>query len=166
MRVSEYMSHYPVSVSPHATVLEAAETMYGGGFRHLPVLEDGRLVGIISDRDLRQSAPTVLNNPPHHRISVLDKAARLGENGTFRASPPTGPVRPERIESGLAVLEVHSLMTREVETIEPSSTLRCAAIKFSQGGFGALLVLEDGELVGMFTMRDLLRWVLEQTRTR
>jgi len=142
MRVSEYMSHHPVSVSPHTTALEAAEVMYGGGFRHLPVLEDGRLVGILSDRDLRQSAPTVLSNPPHHRIS------------------------PQRIESGLAALEVHSLMTRQVETIGPNSTLRCAALKFSQGGFGALPVLENGQLVGMFTMRDLLRWLLEHTRTR
>lgn len=142
MRVSEYMSHHPVSVTPHTTALEAAEKMYGGGFRHLPVLEQGKLVGIVSDRDLRQSTPVEWTNPPHHRIS------------------------PERIESGLSTLEVHMLMTRKVQTIDPSATLRTAALKFSQGGFGALPVLEDGKLVGMFTMRDLLRWLLEHTRTR
>ena len=90
MRVSEYMSHHPVCVTPHTTALEAAEKMYGGGFRHLPVLEKGKLVGIVSDRDLRQSTPVEWTNPPHHRIS------------------------PERIESGLSTLEVHMLMTRKV----------------------------------------------------
>ena len=50
--VTGWMSHDPVTLPPEATVAEAHERMMQEGFRHIPILEHGRLVGIVSLRDL------------------------------------------------------------------------------------------------------------------
>jgi CBS domain-containing protein len=46
------MSRDPITLQPDATISEARDRMLEGGFRHIPVLEDGRVVGIVSLRDL------------------------------------------------------------------------------------------------------------------
>lgn len=51
---SDYMSRDPVTAKPDDDTMEIAERMLHGGFRHLPVVEEGRLVGMVSARDLLQ----------------------------------------------------------------------------------------------------------------
>ena len=51
-RVSEWMTPDPITTEPNADADEAIEMMMSHGFRHLPVLEDGKLAGIVSLRDL------------------------------------------------------------------------------------------------------------------
>lgn len=53
--ILDWMTHDPVTIEPDATVQEALDRMLSGGFRHLPVVEGGRLVGIISMRDLSRA---------------------------------------------------------------------------------------------------------------
>ncbi len=53
--VSKGMSSNPQTIGPDATVGEAMDKMLDGEFRHLPVMEDGMLVGIVSMRDLARS---------------------------------------------------------------------------------------------------------------
>jgi CBS domain-containing protein len=50
--VSDQMTHDPITVGRNASNGEAASLMIHGGFRHVPVVEDDRLVGIVSIRDL------------------------------------------------------------------------------------------------------------------
>jgi CBS domain-containing protein len=50
--VTDWMTSNPVSLSPDATITEALHQMLDAGFRHLPVVRDGRLIGIVSIRDL------------------------------------------------------------------------------------------------------------------
>lgn len=50
--VAEWMTKDPATIEAGASVAEALDRMLGGGFRHLPVLESGALVGIVSLRDL------------------------------------------------------------------------------------------------------------------
>ena len=50
--VADWMTHRPETIEPSDTTGHAATLMIHGGFRHLPVLEDGRVVGVISIRDL------------------------------------------------------------------------------------------------------------------
>lgn len=54
MRVADRMTANPVTVSPEETLAMARELMKRGKFRSLPVVEGGRLVGILTDRDTRQ----------------------------------------------------------------------------------------------------------------
>ena len=53
--VDKWMTPNPVTITPAATVGQALDLMLGGGFRHLPVMEDEQLVGIVSMRDLAGS---------------------------------------------------------------------------------------------------------------
>jgi CBS domain-containing protein len=53
--VSRWMTPRPVTIAPDATVGQALDVMLNGGFRHLPVMEGERLVGIVSMRDLAGS---------------------------------------------------------------------------------------------------------------
>lgn len=50
--VDEYTSPILITVEPNANLDEALELMQGNGIRHLPVLENGKILGIISERDL------------------------------------------------------------------------------------------------------------------
>lgn len=54
--VSAWMTRHPDTIEPTDTTDHAASLMIHGGFRHLPVLEDGRVVGIVSIRDLMRVA--------------------------------------------------------------------------------------------------------------
>ncbi|HSR57255.1 MAG TPA: CBS domain-containing protein, partial [Candidatus Binataceae bacterium] len=54
MQVAARMTPNPVAVTPRDTLAKARALMHAGGFRRLPVVEEGELVGILSERDLRQ----------------------------------------------------------------------------------------------------------------
>jgi len=54
MNVGDRMTNNPVTVTPSETLAVAQERLRSGGFRQLPVVDQGRLVGIITDRDLRR----------------------------------------------------------------------------------------------------------------
>lgn len=53
MLVRDYMTKNPVTIGPHDSLCHAYFTMKAGGFRRLPVMRDGNLVGILSEYDLR-----------------------------------------------------------------------------------------------------------------
>jgi CBS domain-containing protein len=50
--VGDWMTRDPITVDSHATHGEAAMMMIHGGFRHVPIVDDGKLVGVVSIRDL------------------------------------------------------------------------------------------------------------------
>jgi CBS domain-containing protein len=54
--VSEWMTRHPDTIEPGDTTDHAASLMIHGGFRHLPVVEEGKVVGIVSIRDLMRVA--------------------------------------------------------------------------------------------------------------
>ena len=53
--IGHWMTRAPQTVSPDATVEEALRRMVDGGFRHLPVVEDGRVIGMLSMRDVSRA---------------------------------------------------------------------------------------------------------------
>jgi CBS domain-containing protein len=53
-RVRQWMTESVVTIEPETTVEDAAEMMFERNFRHLPVMKDGRLLGIVSLRRLSQ----------------------------------------------------------------------------------------------------------------
>jgi CBS domain-containing protein len=57
MKVSERMTRNPIHVRLADTLASARTIMRAEGFKHLPVVETKRVLGVISDRDLRQHAP-------------------------------------------------------------------------------------------------------------
>lgn len=60
MRLEEIMRKRVVTVCTRTTIGEALALLRGNRIRHLPVMENGKLVGIVSDRDLRDALPSTL----------------------------------------------------------------------------------------------------------
>jgi acetoin utilization protein AcuB len=58
MKVRDLMTTTPTTVSPKMPVLEARDLMAKGRFRHLLVVEDGSLMGVVTDRDIRLNLPS------------------------------------------------------------------------------------------------------------
>jgi acetoin utilization protein AcuB len=136
--VRRWMRAPVMTIAADATVREAAALMRARAIRHLPVLDDrGRLVGIVTDRDLRQV--------------VFDAAVR--ERLPLEAD-------------ALGALPVREVMTWSVVTVTPATDLRAAAILMRERRLGALPVVEDGRLVGMLTERDLIAALLSLLRER
>jgi len=129
LRVAQFMTRSPVTVYPDALVKGAADIMRTRRLRHLPVVDrERRLVGIVTDRDLRQV--------------IFDPAiqARLGHAA-----------------DALKALTVRDVMTWGVVTVRPETAIRDAAWLMREQRLGALPVVQAGRLVGILTERDVLR---------
>lgn len=104
MRVREWMSPDPVTVAPSTSVDEARHLLDTYGVRHLPVVDHGRVVGMISDRDVRlahralATAPAdreqvdvaaVMSTPVHvvDADAEIEQAARLMLSRRISALP-------------------------------------------------------------------------------
>jgi acetoin utilization protein AcuB len=109
-------------------VLEARRLMLEKKIRHLPVTDGPKLVGIITDRDIRLNLPSAATSLSVWEINYL-----------------------------LAKLTVEAVMTRNVVAIESGRELREAARLMLDHGFGALPVVDGDLLVGIITETDLLR---------
>ncbi len=128
IRVREIMTRPPVTIRWDQTIGAAWTLMRTRRIRHLPVLDDrNRLVGIVTDRDLRQV--------------ILDPAiqAELGQS-------------PRALDS----LTVREIMTWGVLTTRPETEIRQAARLMHEQKIGALPVVEGDRVVGMLTESDLL----------
>ncbi|HEY8369997.1 MAG TPA: CBS domain-containing protein [Thermodesulfobacteriota bacterium] len=131
MRVRAWMQPLPETATPDMPVAEAYRLMRRGGFRHLPVVDGERLVGIVSDRDLPRARP---------EVAAPDSAAAGDQT--------------------MARLVVRDVMSREVTTVDPDRPVEEAARLMLDLRIGSLPVVEEGRLVGILTETDLLRaWV-------
>ena len=136
MKVKDAMSKDPFTIDPEAPLGTAMDVMRTRHLRHLPVVDDaGQLVGIITDRDLRQAcfAPAV--------AEYLSARAQRGVRQVART---------------LEDLRVRDFMTWVVVSVHPDASLAHAALIMSERRVGSLPVVENGRLVGMLTERDVL----------
>lgn len=130
--VADIMTPSPVTVTPRNAIRTAINLMREGGYRRLPVVDRGRLVGIITDRDLRRAA----NSPFVVREQWYDNFI-------------------------LDHIEVGSCMTPNPLTIESTVSIAEAARMMRNHKIGGLPVVNDGQLVGIVTETDLLDFLIE-----
>jgi acetoin utilization protein AcuB len=122
------MSHDPVVVRADVPIAVAVDLLRTRKIRHLPVVDAGdRLVGIVTDRDLRQVA-----FDPRIAEALGDAALTL------------------------AALTVREVMTWGVISVRPDADLRVAARLMRERKIGALPVVDDGRVVGILTETDVL----------
>lgn len=128
MRVREWMSPDPVTVEATMTVREARRLLAYYGIRHLPVVRDGAVVGMLSDRDLR------LDDDVVEALAHGVPAAELGLD------------RP-----------VEVVMSSPVHTIGDGEPIEAAARLMLSRRISAVPVLDgEGALVGLVTTTDCL----------
>ena len=133
MLVKDSMKRDPVTVKKDDSFRYALKLIRKEGIKHLPVLEGKRLVGIITDRDLRQAAPSPATSLEVHELNYL-----------------------------LERLKIEAIMTKKVITVSPESSLQEAAKLLIAHKLGCLPVVEREELVGIITESDFLRAYNEQ----
>lgn len=127
LTVNDLMTVIPNTVTPGTPLRQVIELMKTEGCRQLPVLENGRLVGIITDRDVRlvMNSPIVLHGRWQDE-ELLDKVT------------------------------AESCMTPNPMSVTPETPIYRAAAMLSIYKFGALPVVDDGALVGIITVTDFL----------
>jgi acetoin utilization protein AcuB len=116
------------SLPKDACLLDAVLTFRRTGFRHLPIVDDGRIVGIISERDIQRVSPSLLSNVAQEEYNSVFEKTRLKD-----------------------------VMTRDPLTVTPDTPLRDAAIILNEQKVGCLPVAVDGKLVGIITVIDMLQ---------
>lgn len=131
MFVGDRMSKNLITAGPEMTIFEAQKLMMEKNIRHLPVIDgDGKLIGIVSDRDVRDAMPSSLLKKPDYDIT-------LGKIG----SHPIG-----------------TIMTKKPMAIYAYYTLQDTLLVMQSRKVGALPVIdEEGYLKGILSTRDLLK---------
>lgn len=130
MDVTEIMTRDPIVASPKDNVADALRLLDDQQIRHLPIVDDGRLVGMVSDRDLRE-----------YRLPLMDEL----EDPDYAA--------------GLGKAAVSEAMATQIVTIEPSESVAVAIDLIIEHGIGAIPVVEQHteQLVGIVSYVDVLR---------
>jgi acetoin utilization protein AcuB len=125
--VRDVMTTEVVTIDSNALLLDAALILRSSSIRHLLVIEDNKLVGVLSDRDVQRCAPSRL-------IPITEE----GYNAVF------------------AETRVNRVMTREPETVSPTTPLVEALTLMQESRFGCLPVVEGDTIAGILTRGDLV----------
>jgi acetoin utilization protein AcuB len=128
MQVREIMSTNIEVVDRNDNLRTVEERMASKQLRHLPVLEQGEVVGLVTQRDLFKAAQS--------------SAMGYGEKAQ---------------QAYLQSVRVKEIMTYPVVTISPDTSVAAAADMMITKGIGCLPVVDDQKLIGMVTKTDLLR---------
>jgi len=130
------MTPSPITAPPDMGVFQARQLMQERRIRHLPVTQEGELVGIVTDRDIRLNLPS-----PATSLSVWE------------------------VNYILARRTVGEVMSRGVMTIGADRDIAAAARLMLEHKIGALPVMDGGRFVGIITETDLLRAFLHKLET-
>lgn len=125
--VRNFMTSPAKSIARDARLLDAALALRSTGFRHLPIVEGERLVGIITDRDINRFTPSLLSN-----------------------------ITPEEYNAIFENTPLERVMTRNPLSVAPDTPLREAAAILYEKKLGCLPVVENERLVGIVTVTDML----------
>ncbi len=129
MLVKDWMTVDPITVGPETSVMKASQMMKENNVRRLPVLdEDGKLVGIVSDRDLKEASPSKATTLDVHELYYL-----------------------------LSELKIKDIMSKKVITVKPTDTVEKAAVIMLENKVTGLPVVEDGRVVGILSQGDVFR---------
>ena len=126
--VSAWMQQQVHVVRPHDTIEHARALCEQHRVNQLPVVADGRLLGIVTDRDLRDAFPSLADEVAHPAAAHRETAA----------------------------LRVEDVMTANVLTIGEQERIDRAASIMRRERIGALPVVRGDRLVGILTRADLL----------
>lgn len=130
------MSHPPETIAPVDTLRDALGKMNASGCRELPVVEDGQLVGILTDRDLRLA----VNSPLLDVDETVCRADLLSETA------------------------VSECMTTGLITTTSAAPAASAAEQLKLNRISAMPVVNGESLVGMISATDFVNYFIETAR--
>jgi acetoin utilization protein AcuB len=125
--IADLMTRDPVTVSPEQMLGEAVDLMRRQKIRHVPVMADSKVVGIITDRDVKRALPSVFSGNQQEYEQVLTETP------------------------------VEKVMTRDPFIAGPGDSIKDVLKVMVDRKFGAIPVVDRGKLVGIVTDIDFLR---------
>lgn len=133
MNIGQLMTSNPKTVTPQDSLLDASKLLKENGFKHLPVVDNGKLVGIVTDRDLkRASASDATTLEVHELLYLLDK------------------------------VKVNQIMVNDTVTVKEEDLVASAAKLMVERKVGCLPVVSNGLLVGIVTKGDMVKLLASQ----
>ena len=132
MLVGERMTHPVVTVSPDTPITDALKLMRQEKIRRMPVVQNGKLVGIVSDKDLLNASPSSATSLSIWEMNYL-----------------------------LSKITVDDVMTRDVLTVTPDTPIEQAARIMADNKIGGLPVTDNGSVLGIITETDIFKLFLE-----
>jgi len=130
--VSDWMSANPVTIGPKASLHDAHKLMRDRRVRRLVVVEDGKLLGIVTLGDVQTAEPSSATSLSVFELNYL-----------------------------LAKLTIDEIMTRNVITVPSTATVRDAARLMLDNKIGGLPVMDGARLVGIITESDIFRLLVQ-----
>jgi len=132
MFVGNRMTRNLVTIDKDADILKVRNLFAKHDIDQLPVVQNGKLVGIITDRDIRENSPSPASTLSTHELNYL-----------------------------LSEIKVENIMTKKVVTVTPGTTIEAAAKLINEKRVNSLPVVVNDEPVGIITTCDLLDILLE-----
>ena len=133
MFVKDQMTVNPVTVTSATTIADAAELMKKHRFRRLPVVDIGKLVGIVTDRDLRKASPSSATTLSVHEADYL-----------------------------LSKALIKDIMTKKVLSIGSEATIEEAALVMYNNRIGGVPVVDKNQdVVGIITETDIFKCLVD-----
>jgi len=138
MLIKDWMTREPITITDETSMIKAIHLMKQHRFRRLPVLHQGQLVGMVTDRDLKEASPSKATTLDVHELYYL-----------------------------LAELQVKEIMTRDPLSVSQDDTVERAAQLMLEHTISGLPVVDaGGQLVGIITQSDVFRAFMHITGIR
>lgn len=140
MNAADVMTPDVISAGPDAPLSELARLMLDNHVSAIPILEDGRIVGVVSESDLLQRAEADAERRPSRWLELVTSTDRLANSYT-------------RTHARRA----SEIMTRDVVTVSDTTPITEIAHLLEVHGIKRVPVMRDGKLVGIVSRRNLLQ---------
>ena len=131
MKIVDLMTQEVITVGPSQMLSDVVEAMRRRKIRHLPVVEGGKLVGIVTDRDVKRALPSVFSGDQDEYDRVLNETP------------------------------VDKVMTKDPYTVGPRDEIKDALKVMVERKIGAVPVVSNGALIGIVTDIDYLKAFLK-----
>jgi acetoin utilization protein AcuB len=129
--VKDWMTRAPITITATTSLTEASRLMQDNDIRRLPVVEHGRVVGILTWGDIREASASDATSLTVFELAYLLKKLLVG-----------------------------NIMTPRPITVTPTTTISRAAQLMMEHKIGGLPVVENGKLVGILTESDIFRMLV------
>lgn len=132
--VKDWMTANVITIEPNTGVMDADQVMRDRGIRRLPVVQNGRLAGIVTYGDIREARPSAATSLSTWEMNYL-----------------------------LSRLEIREVMTKDPITVKPDAIIgEAASLMLNNRISGLPVVTAQGEIVGIITESDIFRMVAHE----
>ncbi len=135
MLVKGWMTSDVITVDEETSMMKASQIMKENNIRRMPVMQKGKLVGMITDRDIKEASPSKATTLDVHELYYL-----------------------------LSELKIKDIMKKNLVTVGPEETVEKAAVKMLEHRISGLPVVnEKGKVVGIITQGDVFKVLVSLT---